>query len=322
VRNMNVLIAGGTGLVGRIIIPALIENSNKVTVLTRHPRSNPTLPEVTTIGYDPYNADQWRFEIGNYDVIINLTGLSIARFWTKQSKEKIMQSRLVTTENLVKTLAAKKHNNTTLINISGVGYYGSHGDEKLDENNPAGNDFLASLAAQWESTALKAQKSGVRVIICRLGHVFSYQDGVFPQLVRLVRYHLGCPWGNGTVWTSWIHEADLARAFVFLINHPELSGPFNLTSPNAVRNSEMMGTISGYLQIKPWLSHLPVWLLKITAGEFSSVFLTGQKAIPRRLSDAGFTFNYPLMQPAIEQLISYGYSGLLPNKGKTFSILK
>ena len=319
---MKILIAGGTGLVGRIIIPALIEKSNKVTVLTRHPRSNLLPPEVTLIGYDPYNADRWQFDISNYDVIINLAGLSIARRWTKQSKEQIIQSRLVTTRNLVKTLVVKQNHDTTLINISGVGYYGFHGDEILDEDKPAGNDFLASLAAQWESAALEAQKTGIRVVLCRLGHVFSCWDGVFPQLVRLVRYHLGCPWGNGSVWTSWIHEADVSRAFTFLLNNQELSGPFNLTAPNAVRNSEMMRMISEYLHIKPWLSHLPAWLLKLAAGEFSSVFLTGQKAIPRRLIDTGFTFNYPLMQPAIEQLISYGYSGLLPNNGKTFSTLK
>jgi uncharacterized protein (TIGR01777 family) len=305
---MKILIAGGTGLVGRIIIPALIEKSNKVTILTRDPRSNLLPPEVTLIGYDPYNAYRWQFEISNYDVIINLAGLSIARRWTKQSKEQMIQSRLVTTRNLVKTLAERQNHDTTLINISGVGYYGFHGDEVLDEDQPAGNDFLAGLAAQWETAALEAQKTGTRVVLCRLGHVFSCRGGVFPQLVRLSRYHLGCPWGNGAAWTSWIHEADVSRAITFLINNQPLSGPFNLTAPNALRNSEMMGMISEDMHIKPWLSHLPAWLLKLTAGEFSSVFLTGQKAIPRRLTDNGFTFNYPLMQPAIAQLIGEGYS--------------
>jgi len=305
---MKILIAGGTGLVGRIITPALIGGSNHVAVLTRHTRANMAPPDVTLIGYDPYHAERWKFEINDYDVIINLAGLSVARRWTKQSKEQMMQSRLVTTRNLVKNLAKKQNHDTTLINISGVGYYGFHGDEVLDEDEPAGNDFLAGLAAQWESAALEAQKIGIRVVLCRLGHVFSCRGGVFPQLVRLSKYHLGCPWGNGAVWTSWIHEADVSRAFTFLINNQPLSGPFNLTAPNAVRNSAMMGMISEDLHIKPWLSHLPAWLLKLAAGEFSSVFLTGQKAIPRRLTESGFTFNYPLMQPAIEQLIGEGYS--------------
>jgi uncharacterized protein (TIGR01777 family) len=319
---LNILLAGGTGLVGRIIVPALIENAHQVTVLTRYPRARRVYPEMTLLEYDPYHAGQWQFQINEYDVVINLAGLSIFRCWTRSTKKNIIQSRVVTTQNLVKALALKHHPHTTLISVSGAGYYGFQGDEMLDEGNPAGNDFLAGLAARWESAALEAQKSGVRVVICRLGHVFSCRDGVFPQLVRLAKCHLGCPWGNGSAWTSWVHEADVARAFVFLLNNRGLSGPFNLTSPTAVRNSEMMGLISGYLQVKPWLSHLPAWLLKLAAGEFASVFLTGQRAIPRRLTEAGFNFEYPRMQPAVEQLISYGYSGWLPSKGKTFSISK
>lgn len=296
---MKILIAGGSGLVGSIIIPALIKNSHDVTVLTRHPKSKLLPTGVQWLEYTPYDSSRWQFDISRYEVIINMAGQSVFRRWNRQAKASIFDSRILTTQNLVESMISKPNKRLTLINISGVGYYGFHSDEILAEDKPAGQDFLASLAAKWESTALAAQQAGIRVVLCRLGHVFSQRGGELPYVLRLAKFHLGCPWGNGKAWVSWISEVDLARAFIFLINNHQLSGPFNLVSPAAVQNAEMMQIMAVHVNKKPWLSHLPAGLIKLIGGEFSSVMLTGQRAIPHNLTQNGFCFELPLLSQAI-----------------------
>lgn len=296
---MKILIAGGSGLVGSIIIPALIKNCHDVTILTMQAGSKLLPTGVQELEYTPYDSSRWQFDISQYEVIINLAGQSVFRRWNSKAKASISDSRILTTQNLVKAMMAQQNKRSTLINISGVGYYGFHGDEILTENEPGGQDFLAKLAAQWEETAMAAEKAGIRVIRCRLGQVFTQRGGELPYLLRLARLHLGCPWGDGKAWISWISQVDLARAFVFLINKPDLSGAFNLVTPGAVRNGEMMRIIAEHVNRKPWLSHIPASLIKLIGGEFSSVMLTGQRAVPYNLTQNGFCFELPQLSQAI-----------------------
>ncbi len=298
---MKILIAGGSGLVGSSIIPALIKNSHDVTVLTRQAGAKAWPAGVKELEYRPYDSSRWQFDISRYEVIINLAGQSVFRRWSRKAKAGITDSRILTTQNLVKAMMAQQNKRSTLINMSGVGYYGFRGDEILTENEAFGQDFLASLAAKWEATAIAAEQAGIRVVRCRLGQVFSQRGGQLPYLLRLARLHLGCPWGEGKAWVSWISEVDLARALVFLINKPDLRGAFNLVSPVAVRNAEMMQIIADNLNKKPWLSHLPAGLIKLIGGEFSSVMLTGQRAIPYNLTQNGFCFELPLLSQAISR---------------------
>jgi hypothetical protein len=142
---------------------------------------------------------------------------------------------------------------------------------------------------------------GVRVVL-QIGNVLSCQ-GMLPKLILLAKYHLGCRWGPGLQWNSWVHEEDLARTFTFLIENPDINGPVNVTAPQPSRNAEMMRLISQQCRKKPLLPYLPAPLLRVAAGEFSSVFLTGQKVILLKLLDRGFRFVYPDLQKALEQLI-------------------
>jgi hypothetical protein len=193
--------------------------------------------------------------------------------------------------------------NITLLSTSAVGYYGFHRDEELTENSPAGNDFLARLANDWEQEALRAQEKGARVVITRFGIVLGKNGGALGQMIPLFRFFLGGPLGNGRQWFSWIHMEDLADGFMFLLNHPEIKGPVNLCSPRPVRDKDLGKAIGKVLRRPSWMP-APGFMVKWILGEFGSVLLEGQRVIPRRLLDAGFQFRYPDIEEALKNILS------------------
>jgi uncharacterized protein len=321
---VKIVIPGGSGLIGGILTPHLRTQGHEVTILTRQPILTQEFPPgLKRVRYDPYVSGAWQDIVAESDVIINLAGLSIFRYWTPLAKHNIIRSRVLTTHKLVEALAFRSNQGKVLLNISGAGIYGPHGDEALTDSVEAlteedkaltsrvkeGKDFLAKVAEQWEEMALNARQFGLRVVLCRIGNVLSCRGGMLPKLIWLAKYHLGCRWGSGLQWNSWVHEEDLARSFTFLIENPDINGPVNVTAPQPTRNSEMMRLISQQCRKKPLLPYLPAPVLRLAAGEFSSVFLTGQKVIPRKLLDRGFRALYPDLQKALEQLITREPSG-------------
>jgi uncharacterized protein len=304
---VKVILTGGSGLLGSILTPFLRKKGHEVIILTRQPVINQEFPPgFKLIRYDPLVSGRWQEKVAESDVVINLAGLSIFRYWTPLAKHNILKSRVLTTRNIVEALAFRGNQGKVLLSLSGAGIYGPHEDESLTEEDQAGQTFLAKVARRWEDMARSAAQFGVRVVLCRIGNVLSLHGGMLPKLILLTRYHLGCRWSNGRQWNSWIHEEDLAGVFSFLIESPEINGPVNITAPRPVRNIEMMELLSHQIRRSPWLPYLPAPLLKLGSGEFSSLFLTGQKAIPQKLLDRGFRFQYPTLQKALEQLIPRG----------------
>jgi uncharacterized protein (TIGR01777 family) len=192
-----------------------------------------------------------------------------------------------------------------LLSVSGVGYYGFHGDEILHENNPAGSDFLATIASQWEQQVEQVKEVGIRPVILRLGHVLGNQGGVLPKLLTLAKLHLASNWGTGKQWISWIHEDDLARAILFLIENPAIVGPVNVTAPNPVRNRAMMQLLAEIARKRVLVPPIPEIILRLLIGEFASVFVNGQRVIPQKLIDRGFEFESPTLQGALEVLLCH-----------------
>jgi len=303
----SILMTGGTGLVGNILLSHFLKKGYRVTILTRQPIPrlvyfNPLLQYATLIQYNPTRPGTWQDAIADNNVIINLAGASIFRYWTPLAKAEISKSRLTVTSRLVEALAFRENTGRSLLSISGTGYYGDRGEAVLSEQEPAGRDFLARLAEKWESLAMAAAKFKARVVICRIGNVLSLKGGMLPRLITLAKINLGCRWGSGRQWMSWIHEEDLAEAFSFLIENTGVNGPVNITSPEPVRNSEMMRQVCRYVQQAPFLPGLPAWMLKIAAGELASVFLSSQRAIPLKLQASGFSFRYPTIKEALKSL--------------------
>ena len=195
---MRVFITGGTGFVGSTLIDKLIEQGYDVTVLTRAIRDDQVLPKGTSfLEGDPTYEGPWQENVAEYDIIINLAGTSIFRRWTQGTKKAIRDSRILTTQNLVKALSTRKGKETLLLSTSAVGYYGFCGDKEVDESSPPGDDFLASVAHAWEDSALKAEKLGVRVLLCRFGIVLGKRDGALKRMLPLFKWYLGSPLGKG-----------------------------------------------------------------------------------------------------------------------------
>jgi uncharacterized protein len=300
---MKILMTGGTGFVGSFLAERLIRDGHEVTILVRPREQTRGSPHaVFFLQGDPTQRGSWQEAIPAYDAVINLAGASIFTRWTDEQKKAILDSRVSTTRNIVDAISADQAKRFTLFSTSAVGYYGFHEDEELTEDSPPGDDFLATVAVAWENEALKAQEKGARAVITRFGIVLGPNGGALGQMIPLFKKFIGGPIGSGKQWFSWVHAADLTEAFVFLLSHPELSGPFNICSPRPVRNRELAKAIGKALH-RPSFMPAPGFMIKLVLGEFGSVILKGQKVLPRRLIDAGFVFQYPEIDRAIEHVV-------------------
>lgn len=294
---------GGTGFVGTYLVGQFIREGYKVTILTPPlTGSELKMNGLTYLTGNPNIKGPWQEAVRDHDVIINLAGASIFSRWTEAQKKILLSSRIDTTRHLVEALPDNsKH--ITFFSTSAVGYYGFHEDEELAESSPPGDDFLAHLARDWEVEALRAQTKGARVILTRFGIVLGRNGGALGQMIPLFKYFLGGPLGSGKQWFSWVHMADLAQAFIFLLAHKEISGAVNLCSPNPVRNKDL-GKAIGKALHRPSFLPAPGFMIELILGEFGSVLLKGQRVIPRHLLDAGFKFRYSDIEAALKNVIA------------------
>jgi len=300
---MKILITGGTGFVGRKISSRLIREGYECTILTRKQKKPEEVQRgISFLQADPTEKGSWQEEIKKHDAVINLAGASIFRRWTQEQKKAILESRVKTTSHIVEGIPSQGKKPSILFSASAVGYYGFCGDEKLNELSPPGDDFLARVTQDWEKEASRAEKKGVRVIITRFGIVLGEKGGALGQMIPLFKKFMGGPIGNGKQWFSWIHIKDLCEAFIFLINHPRLSGPVNVCSPHPVRNKDLAKSLGKVLK-RPSFVPAPGFLVKLVLGEFGTVVLKGQRVIPEKLVTQDFKFQYPDVEKALEDIL-------------------
>ncbi len=302
---MDVFITGGTGFVGSALTRRLTEHGNRVTVLTRRLKADSFLPQgAKFLEGDPVKPGEWQERLADHEMVINLAGSPIFTRWNKKTKADIKNSRVDTTRNLVEAISNKKGKVKTFISTSAVGYYGFHGDEILDENSPPGDDFLASVCKEWEAPAQKAEKTGIRVVTCRFGIVLGRNAGALGQMVPVFRMGLGAPLGSGSQWFSWIHEQDLVSIHLFLIGRKELSGPVNCTAPNPVTNREFTKALAETLNRPRLMPPVPGFVLRIMKGEVGNVLIKGQRVVPKKLAESGFSFQFPGIYEALRDLLT------------------
>ena len=301
---MKIFVTGGTGFVGTSLTRRLAEKGHEVTVMTRSTGAGQPLPGGTSyLEGDPSQTGAWQEEVAGHDIIINLAGASIFKRWTKSYKEKIRLSRILTTQNLVEALKARRGRETLFISTSAVGYYGFREDEALDEGSPPGEDFLAGVSQEWENSALEAEASGVRVVILRFGIVLGKYGGALKQMLPLFKAYLGSPLGSGKQWFSWIHEKDLINIYLYLMAQDGLSGPINCTAPNPIRNREMTQALGEVLGKPTFMPPVPGFMIRMVMGEFGSTLLRGQKALPKKLLKRGFQFQFPEIREALMAIL-------------------
>ena len=301
---MKVFVTGGTGFVGTILTRGLVARGHQVTILTRSVSKEMALPQGASIlEGNPTEGGPWQEEVAEHDIVINLAGASIFRRWTDDTKKAIQDSRILSTQNLVEALSARSGKETLFFSTSGVGYYGPHGDEELDEESPPGDGFLASVTGQWEAEALKAQRFGVRVFLCRFGMVLGLGGGALAKMIPLFKWCLGSALGSGRQWVSWIHEQDLVNIYLFLIDTKDVSGLINFTAPYPVSNEEMTRLLGEALKRPTFMPPVPGFMIRLLMGEFGSVLLEGQRVIPRELLGKGFQFQFPNLREALGDLL-------------------
>lgn len=301
---MRVIITGGTGLIGRAVAADLLRDQHEVIVLSRRPAQHQSQmpPGVRLETWDGRSAAGWGALVDGADAIINLAGAGIAdERWSRKRKELIVQSRVQAAQAVVEAVRAAPRKPAVVLQASAVGYYGPRQDEMVVEASPAGQDFLAQVAQEWEKAVAPIRASGVRLIIMRTGLVLSREGGALPQLLRPFKFMAGGPMGSGEQWYSWIHITDQVRAMRFLLENPHAEGVYNLTAPAPVTNQVFANTL-GHVLERPSLLPTPAIALKLMLGEMSTMVLDGQRVIPERLHKAGFQFRYSTLEHALRDL--------------------
>lgn len=297
-RNKNVVIAGGTGLIGRALTRALLDLGYQPIVLTR---GNSKKSEVSYISYsDPKSAAA----ISASFAVINLAGQNIASsFWTNAFRNKIVQSRTQTAQWLVNAIRESVNKPDVFIQASATGFYGNGGDELFTESSVQGTGFLSEVCGKWEKPAKELDSKFTRSVMARFGIVLSADGGFLKNNLLSFRYFFGGYFGDGKQWLPWIHINDLVRAILFLMEQNNAHGVYNLVSPNAV-------TARRFAKEMAKTTNKPLWLrfsAKISTFIFgqlaSEIFLSGQKVFPEKLLNEGYKFHFNEINKALQNLI-------------------
>lgn len=306
---MRVIITGGTGFIGAALAKSLVADGHEVIVLTRSPYQDTDLPEsVQMEHWDTKTANGWGDLADGAGAIVNLAASSIAgdnflpARWTESRKELIRQSRLNAGAAIVDAVERAKIKPGVVIQSSAVGYYGTHSnDVTITEEHGPGDDFLADVCVEWEASTAHVEELGVRRAIIRTGVVLSFEEGALQRLALPYKLFAGGPLGSGKQPFPWIHPDDEVGAIRFLIDNAGASGAFNLSAPNPLTNAEF-GRVLGRVMGRPSLIPVPGFAFELAFGEVSTVVLEGQRVVPQRLLDMGYTFKFPEAEAALEDL--------------------
>lgn len=299
---MNILITGGTGLIGRHLTKILLQKGHKVSYLSRKKED---IADVKVY--------LWDIEIGfiendalkNADYIIHLAGAGIAdERWTDKRKQEIVDSRIKPIQLLSKQLEAQKIKLKAFISSSGISYYGiDTGETRLDENSPAGDDFLATCTKMWEAETRRLTQAD-RTVSLRTGVVLSEKGGALAKLVQPIRFGVGSPLGSGKQWMSWIHIDDMCRLYLQAIEDERMRGAYNAVAPTPVRNEEMTKVAAEVLKRPLWLPNVPAFMMKLLFGELAGAVLGGNYIKNKRVSEElSFSYKFPSLKEALEDLL-------------------
>jgi uncharacterized protein (TIGR01777 family) len=302
---VRVAVTGATGTIGRSLVDALLERGDEVTVLTRdEAHAHDVMPAAVLYGWrDPLRDPAPSQALTGRDAVVHLAGEPIAQRWTADAKQRIRASREVGTRNLVAGLRAAEPRPRVLVSQSAVGYYGPHGDERVDESTPpAHGDFLAEVVVAWERESRAAEELGVRVVNSRTGMVLSERGGALAKMLPPFKLGVGGPVAGGRQYVAWVHIDDVVGAMLRAIDDESLTGAINVTAPEPVTNGELSRTL-GRVLVRPAVTPGPAFALRMLYGEMGTIVTTGQRAVPARLLAAGYEFRQPELEPALRAAV-------------------
>jgi uncharacterized protein (TIGR01777 family) len=301
----KIIITGATGLIGRKLSQKLFEAGHQIIVFSRNASSakNILKKDYDYIDWDYHKSDKWIESISTADVIVHLAGINLfAKRWNRKFKEEILASRKETTKALVDAIKLSQAKPEVFVSASAVGYYGDCGDKLLDENSPAGNDFLAEVCKVWEAEAAEVEQAGVRRVSVRTGIVLSKEDGALKRMLLPFKLFVGGPLGNGKQWFPWIHIDDIVGIYFHAIENQNLNGAVNAASPNICTMKEFAKTLGKVLH-RPSLFPVPELALKIAIGEAGKVVLMSQRVKVNKLLESGYKFKFENLEEALRNLL-------------------
>ncbi|HXN03390.1 MAG TPA: TIGR01777 family oxidoreductase [Candidatus Acidoferrum sp.] len=303
---MKVLIAGGSGYIGRRLSVSLVKAGHDVIVLSRQPKSESPPSGVRYLTWDARSGDGgWVKELAGAQGIVNLAGATIGSWpWTRRRMAEMLSSRLSATAALVQALERlpAEGRPSVLISASGIDYYGDRGDEVVTEDSQPGDSFLARLSLQWENAAQKAEPLGLRVVRMRTSMVFGRDAPAFNLLTLPVRLFVGGPLGSGRQWFTWIHIDDIVGLYRFGLENEQLSGAVNAVATDVRRQVEVAKEIGRILHRPTWFP-APAPLLRVALGAMSELLLDGRKAVPEKAKAAGYRFEFGGLPQALEEAL-------------------
>ncbi|HVE67195.1 MAG TPA: TIGR01777 family oxidoreductase [Solirubrobacteraceae bacterium] len=339
---MRVTVTGATGLIGRRLVERLLERGDEVTVLSRSPgeaRSEmamlvrelahradspatgavsgpPPSPAVSGAAPAPVSGaaqvvvEAWSPQeepapadaLANRDGVVHLAGEPVAQRWTAEARRRIRDSRELGTRHLVAGLRAADPRPGVLVSASGIGWYGDRGDDVVDEDEPPGADFLATVTRTWEAQARKAAELGVRVVLMRTGVVLDRRGGALARMLPFFRAGVGGPVAGGRQWMAWIHLDDAVAMYLAALDGAGWEGPVNAAAPEPVRNRDF-GRALGRALRRPALLPVPALALRALYGDMAWIVTTGQRAIPTRATEHGFPYTHPQLDEALRSAV-------------------
>lgn len=300
---MRVTVTGATGLIGSRLVAALHARGDEVTVLTRDPaRARERLAGVEAFAWNPEQEPAPAPVLSSSDGVVHLAGENLSQRWTKDAKRRILASREVGTRNLVAGLAAADPLPRVLVSSSAVGYYGPRGDERLDERALAGRDFVAGVVQTWEREADAAATLGIRVVKLRTGVVLDSDGGALSKMLPPFKAGIGGPVAGGRQYMSWIHLDDVVAMMVAALHDDRWSGAINATAPEPVTNAELSKALGRALH-RPAIAPIPALAIRTLYGEMAEIVTKGQRVVPRRALELGYSFRHPDLDEALESAL-------------------
>ena len=298
---MKIFISGGTGFVGTNLARYLLDKGHSVIAAgTSSTHTSVSHENFRYISADTTEKGSWQDSLKDVDALINLAGRTIFNRWSERYKKQIYNSRILTTRNLVEAIPDDKE--VVLCSTSAVGYYGNREEEILNEEALPGNDFLATVSIDWEKEAFLAEKKGAKVAVMRFGVVLGKNGGALAKMIPAFKSFAGGPIGTGDQWFPWIHLDDLISAVMFILENQDIKGPVNFCAPNPVRNRDFAKAL-GKILGRPSFMRAPSFMIRTLMGEMGTMVMSSQRAVPDKLLENGFEFQYPDIEKALNNLL-------------------
>lgn len=297
----NILITGGTGLVGKNLTQMLVSKGFIVSHLSRKKSQNDT----KTFLWDVEKKFIDTNCIKNCDAIIHLAGAGVADSrWTAKRKKEILDSRISSTKLLAETLKNNHNQVKVFVSASAIGIYGSDlSPTKVDENSPLGNDFLANVTQKWENAVSEIDNSTIRLVLIRIGIVLAKNGGALPKIIAPIKLGFGAALGTGSQYMSWIHINDLSSIFLESIENQLYTGVINGVAPQPVTNNAFTKTVAKLLNKSVFLPNVPAFVIKFLLGEMATIVLDGKYVENKKLTTLGFSFKFNNIITALNELL-------------------